>query len=483
VSEFLIEASRAVEPYFFHSPYPETSNGDVPAEYQHAGAEYCLGMDHALIGDEPGVGKTLQSILISNALEAQRTLVVCPASLRLNWEREIWKWSNIENVSTYPVLKSKDGTSLDHNYLITSYDLLRNDMIREGIMAERWDHLIMDEAHALKDPKGNKRTKVLCAPDMIPSCVGRMTMLSGTIMPNQPIEVYNAARLLNWDSIDRMSLESFRSHYYEEGEGFVRGPVFHPETQTWRNELKWSDKVRNVPRNLGELRNRMRGGFMVRRLKKQVLHELPEQVWHPFPLLLDAKMRKAQKHPGWAQAERLYDMDPDAYFGQVQIDGAVSTAHREMGEAKAPAVADYIEELLRSGVEKVVVGAWHHSVLDYLRERLEGHGLVYMDGSTSTTNKQQAVDDFQDHNGIRIMLGQIISLGEGWTLTAAQDVVTAELYWVSGKLGQLFDRISRRGQLGAYTINHVPLVPDSLEERMINTVISKDIVINEALDG
>jgi hypothetical protein len=68
-------------------------------------------------------------------------------------------------------------------------------------------------------------------------------------------------------------------------------------------------------------------------------------------------------------------------------------------------------------------------------------------------------------------------------LTAAQDVVTAELYWVSGKLGQLFDRISRRGQLGAYTINHVPLVPDSLEERMINTVISKDIVINEALDG
>jgi SWI/SNF-related matrix-associated actin-dependent regulator 1 of chromatin subfamily A len=490
VSEFLIEASRAVEPYYYRAPAPETSNGDVPAEYQFAGAEYCLGLDDALVGDAPGVGKTLEAILIGNAIEAKSNLVVCPASLRLNWEREIWKWSMLENVSTYPIMKSRDGVSLMHDYVIISYNLLTNNAILDAIMERHWDHLILDEAHALKDPKGNTRTKVICAPDLLPSVVGRITMLSGTILPNQPIECYNAIRLLNHDAIGRMSVDSFRNHFYEEGEGFVRGPVLVTEDEQgkpcephWETKLHWSDKVRNVPVNLGELQDILRGNLMVRRIKEQVLHELPEKRWHPFPIEPNADIRKALKHPGWAQAEKLYEMDPDGFTDHgAPVDGAISTAHRELGEAKAPAVAAYIEDLLAEGVTKIVVGAWHRTVLEYLRERLKKHGLVYMDGRTSSTRKQNVVDQFQEREEIKIILGQIIPLGEGWTLTAAQDVVAAELYWVSGKLDQLFDRISRRGQLGSYTLGHMPVVPGSLEEKMLHRVIEKDIVINATLD-
>ncbi len=483
-NSFRVEASRAVEPYFYEAPVPENMpGGKRPYRYQFAGAEYCLARDHALIGDAPGLGKTAEAIMVGNATEAEYTLVVCPASLRLNWEREVWTWSTIENVQTYPVLKAKDGINPHANYVIVSYDLLRSPAILDAILAETWDHLILDEVHYLKDPKGNKRTRVICAPDMLPSVVGRITALSGTILPNQPIECYNICRLLDWDALDGMSLATFRETYYKEGGGMVRSPVWDEQLQANISKLHWSEEVRNIPTNLADLQHRLRANIMVRRLKEQVLHELPPKQWHPFPLTITPDMRKALKHPGWQQAEKLYDLDPDAFNRGVPIDGAISTARRELGEAKAPAVADYVDDLLDGGVNKLVVAAWHHSVLEYLRERLEQYGLVYMDGRTTPVQKQKAVDAFQEREEIQIILGQMLPLGEGWTLTQAQDVVFCEPDWVPGKNDQLLDRINRIGQTGAHTIGHLPVVPGTMDERILSTAIAKDISINLALDA
>ena len=167
-------------------------------------------------------------------------------------------------------------------------------------MDQMWDHLILDEAHALKDPKGNKRTKVLCAPDMLPSVVGRITMASGTILPNQPIECYNMLRLLKWDAIDKISLADFRNHYSGLGGGMIRGPVLVDKDDKGKpieprivHKLHWSNEVRNVPRNLDDLQYRLRKHVMVRRLKEQVLHELPPKRWKAFPLAITSSMRKA----------------------------------------------------------------------------------------------------------------------------------------------------------------------------------------------
>lgn len=467
--DYEIERSRATEPLFFTAPHPEQME---PHQYQLAGVEYAVARDHCLFGDAPGLGKTAECIMLGNAIEAKRTLVVCPASLRLNWEREIWAWSTIPNVTTYPILKSKDGVSHEHHYVIISYSLLSNPSILNALMAVTWDHLILDEAHALKDPHGNKRTQVLCAPDLIPSVVGRITMASGTILPNQPIECYNAIRLLDWSAIDEMSLHAFRQEFYTMGEGFI----------TVRGKSQWSDKVRNVPRNLDDLQRRLRSHVMVRRLKDQVLHELPPVQWNLFPLALTAGIKRALKHPGWTEVEKLYEMDEDMFDGAAPIDGQISTARRELGEAAAPAIADYIEDLLESGLGKVVVGAWHHSVLDILRERLTKHGLVYMDGSTSAAKKQTAVDEFQGNADIKLILGQLMPLGEGWTLTAAQDCVIAEPDWVPGKNEQFVDRINRMGQEGDYTLAHVPVVPNTLSERILSRAIGKAQNIYKALD-
>lgn len=483
---FQYKSSWAKKPTFYNAPRPP---GLVPMPFQEAGVEYLLPRRNGLLGDQPGLGKTIQSILLSNAMESKYNLVICPASLRLNWEREIWKWSTTEDVSTYPILKASDGVSFVSNYVIISYNLVSNQGIFSAVMDKMWDHLILDEGHYLKDPKGNQRTHLICSPTGVQSKCGRITMASGTILPNQPIECYNAVRMMDWSAIDNMSVDKFRDHYYDKGKGMIRGPVLEEQmvrglpTQVWVNKLHWSDQVRNVPRNLDELQYRLRSNVMVRRLKREVLDQLPEAQWHPFPVDTNAAIKKAMSHEGWARADKLYELDPDHFESNAKIDGAVSTARRLLGEAKAIPVANYISDLLDSGVEKVIVAAWHHSVLDILKERLSKFGLVYMDGSTSPVNKQAAVDAFQEMDDIRIILGQTQPLGEGWTLTKAQDVVVAEVDWVPGKNEQLLDRAARMGQEGSYVLGHVPVVPGSIDERIIGTAIKKDKNIHKALDA
>jgi SWI/SNF-related matrix-associated actin-dependent regulator 1 of chromatin subfamily A len=488
-NDFEVVASRATTPHFYFPPVPELPEGWKAMDFQLAGAEYILARNHGILGDQPGLTKTAQSVLVSNGIGATSNLVVCPASLRLNWQREIWRWSMIPNVSTQIVAKAKDGVSHRHHYVIISYDLLNNPDIMQAILDKTWDHVILDEAHALKDPKGNRRTKAICGwvdsgtyREGIADVAGRFTLASGTLMPNQPVECYNAIRLTNWDAINQASLDDFRDYYYDFGGGMVRSPVFDPVRQIWKTELHYSTKVRNVPRNLEDLQYRLRKYVMVRRLKDQVMSQLPPKQWHFIPVETTAEIRKALRHPGWAVVEQMYELDPDAFERDIPIDGAISTARLELGEAKAPVCADYIEELLLEGVTKIVVAAWHHTVLDYLRERLAKHGLVYMDGSTSPGNKQIAVDTFQDDPDTKIILGQMIPLGEGWTLTEAQDVVLVEPFWVPGKNDQMLDRIHRMGQKGTRVVGHVPVVPGTMDERIISTAIEKDINIYLATD-
>jgi SNF2 family DNA or RNA helicase len=160
----------------------------------------------------------------------------------------------------------------------------------------------------------------------------------------------------------------------------------------------------------------------------------------------------------------------------------MGTARRLLGEAKVGPVVSYVEDLLESGSPKVVVAAWHRSVLAELAKGLEKHGLTYMDGSTSAANKQRAVDQFQLDPNTRVILGQTQVIGEGWTLTAAQDIVLAEPDWVPGRNQQVVDRINRICQTGTYTQAHIPVVPDTLDERVLGLAVAKDRHLHLMLD-
>lgn len=486
--------SWATEPGFFRAPFPGPA---VPFAYQMAGVEYALARKHCLIGDQPGLGKSAQAIMISNALNANRTLIICPASLRLNWVREIEMWSTQRRPSLKPAKDWKDrpphiaiarkDISADAKFVIASYDAFRNKGLCAAIMALKWDHVVMDEVQAIKDPKGNLRTKFICPEDRLPAVTGRFTGLSGTPAPNQPIELYNVVRLMDWEAIDYMDIGDFREHYYDEGGGMVRSPVFDPKTQTYKSELHWSEEVRNVPRFHEELQRRLRSRLMVRRLKTQVLSQLPPKQFHLHPLAITAEMKAALAHPGWGQVAQMYDLDPDHFTSSIPVDGEVSTARRMLGEAKVGPACDYVEELLDEGRDKIVVAAWHTSVLDVARERLSKYGLVFMDGSTPNTRtangRQAQVDRFQNDADIRVILGQTQVMGVGFTLTAAQDIVLLEPDWVPGNTEQLVDRIHRIGQKGAYVQAHLPIVPDTLDERVIATAVSKSKDLHKVFDA
>lgn len=481
------DRSRATEPLFYRAPFAAGKDGKVPRDYQFAGAEFALARDHCLIGDEPGVGKTLQAILVGNALQAKRTLIVSPASLRLNWERECWRWAALPDAHKQTYLCTKN-VSPNHAYNIISYDGLRNKHMLAAILATGWDHVVLDEAHAIKT-RDTKRTKAVI--EHLPGVTRRFTLLSGTILPNEPAECYNAVRLMNWDAIDRMSEDAFREYYYDLGGGMVRSPHWRDDLQANVNELHWSNKVRNVPRHMDELQDRLRTHVMIRRLKSQVLDQLPPKQYHLVPLAITPEMKAAMSHPGWGLAEKLHEINPDDFTGSLAVDGQVSTARRLLGEAKAPAVCDYIEDLLKGGTAKLVVAAWHTSVLTLLRERLEKYGLVCIDGSTTLRARQKAVDRFNGNPAIglapdpdvRIILGQTQVIGEGFTLTEAQDVVLAEPDWVPGKIAQVVDRCHRFGQRGTYVLAHLPVVPNTLDEKIVSTAIEKDQSIYLALDA
>lgn len=494
-SEVRAVRSWATEPEFYEAPWPRV-NGLRPAPYQLAGVEYRLGRQNGAFGDEPGLGKTIECILVSNATQAKRTLVLCPASLRLNWEREIWRWSNLENVQTYPVLSAKDGVSLVSDYLILSYDSLRNNSIYSALMEGLWDHLIFDEAHYLKDPKGNMRTARSLGGRRwnkkerewdtykgIVSRCGMVTCATGTPMPNQPIEIYNMARLLDWDSISRMTLNEFREYFYVEEDGWVFGPVTKVTAEgSYTVRERHRARVRTKPRRTKELQQRMRGNWMVRRLKSQVLPQLPSQRWTLFPLEDDASIRKAFRHGGWKVLKSLLEMSGEDFDPTAAIDGQVATARRLVGEAKAPAIAQYCHELL-SNANKLVVCAWHTSVLDILGEQLARYSVVRMDGKTPPGLKQMMVDKFQDPGSkVRVILGQMQPLGMGWTLTEAQDVVFGEPDWVPGVNQQMLDRVHRIGQKGSHAIGHIPYVPGTIEEVILHRVTQKSSVIHSALD-
>jgi SNF2 family DNA or RNA helicase len=120
IPDFAYNSSFALEPSFYEAPVPPNQEARA---YQHGGVEYSIVRDNSLIADEPGVGKTPQGVMISNAVEAKRTLVIPPSSIVLNWEREVWRWSTIPNVKTYPVLKSSDGISSEAHFVIVPYAL------------------------------------------------------------------------------------------------------------------------------------------------------------------------------------------------------------------------------------------------------------------------------------------------------------------------------------------------------------------------
>lgn len=442
--------------------------------FQKASIAYAMGQPNTLIGDQPGLGKTPIAICYANEIDAKRVLVICPANIRLQWVKKIREWTTMKfPFVVHPILHSKNGVHPHAQWTVVSYELARQEAIGRALAKGTYDLLILDEAHYLKTIDSHRTRAVFGGGTKITfehlaSRARAILALTGTPLPNRPREAYTLARGMCFDSIDWISEDGFKAR-------------FNPSLKIERVNPETGRTTFFIDERSGrhaELQNRLRANFMVRHLKREVMPQLKMPVFDLIQVDETSAVKQALK------AESLLQIDPENLEGaDAEVLGHVAVVRRLMGIALAPQVADYIDMLVEGGEEKIVLFAWHIEVLNILENRLNKHGLVRIDGRTSTTRKQQKVDEFRANPRINICLGNIQSMGTG--TDGLQDVawhaLIAEPDWTPSNNVQAFDRLDRGGQKNTVQ-GDIFVAPGSFAERVLASSLRKLQGIHKALD-
>lgn len=466
-----IEASRASEgPEYFRVP-----SGRVLWPFQRASLQYALGRRHCLVGDQPGLGKTPIAICFANEIRARSVLVVCPANIRLQWEKRIrewdydWQWSDRAHVIT----SSHHGVDPSAKWTIISYDLVRQPGLNAALANRRYDVLILDEAHYLKTIDSLRTRSIFGGGhnlDYVPLAerAERVLALTGTPLPNRPREAYTLARAMCWDSIDWLSEDGFKQR-------------FNPSRLVERFDGRSGETKTYIDERSGrhaELQARLRANFMCRHLKREVMPQLKMPIYDLIQVDETEAVRQA------LAVESLLDIDPESLEGaDAEVLGHVAVARRLMGLAIAPQAADYVDMLIRGGEEKIVLFGWHIEVLDILMERLSKHGAVRIDGSTGVVRKEQLVERFIKDSKVQVIVGNIQSMGIGTDgLQFVSDhALIVEPSWTPGDNVQAFDRLDRGGQTRQVR-GDIFVAPNSFAERVLASALRKNQVTHKALD-
>lgn len=478
-----IEMSRATDAEI-NVPAPD---GLAYLGYQRAGIAFGHTRPGILLGDEMGLGKTIQAIGLINARpDAKKILIICPASLKLNWRRELEKW--LTQPRTIFIADSKIFPEIN-GIVIINYDILHKH--EDVIKGTEWDMLIVDEAHFLKNPKSRRgkmvfgleatqKEKKNGAADIpgIDAC--KRILLTGTPICNKPVELWPLIHYLDpitWNNFFRYALRYCAANQGSHGWDFSGAS------------------------NLNELQEKLRSTIMIRRLKKDVLTELPPKRRQVIELQADGTALRAIKaelavygshEDGLEQMQARIELakasdTPGEYEAAVKaLDTSAKTVFSEIAKlrhdttmAKLPACIEHLKDAVEES-EKVVCFVHHKDACRAIKEAF-GSEAVTLVGDDAMEDRQAAVDRFQKDPTCKLFIGSIMAAGVGITLTAAAHVVMVELDWVPGNVSQAEDRCHRIGQKESVLVQHLVL-EGSLDATMAKRIIAKQEVIDQALD-
>ena len=447
--------------------------------YQKGGIAFAQGREGTLIGDEMGLGKTIQAIGIINLDPSiKRALIVCPASLKINWSRELKKW--LTRPLTVGIADGKTWPEAD--IVVINYDVLTK---RPEIKAETWDLCVLDESHYIKNGKTGRTKHVVGhrpkqGDPIEPIRARRRVALTGTPILNRPVELFTT---LNWlDPATWGSFFTFARRY----------------CGAYQDKYGWHFDGAS---NLEELQQKLRTSVMVRRLKADVLTELPPKRRQIVEMnSTSAAFKKAQSkilNDLMARFSELRDRaelaaaagDEAAYQEAVEklSEGAqvafeeLSEVRHEIAVTKMSACVDFIRDALDSS-EKIVVFAHHKDMVDGLMQGLAEFNPVAVTGSTSMVDRQAAVDAFQGDPKVRVFVGNIKAAGVGLTLTAASHVIFCELDFVPGWISQAEDRCHRIGQRDSVLVQHLVL-DGTIDAWLAKMLVAKQEIADRALNG
>ncbi|MHB1537495.1 MAG: DEAD/DEAH box helicase [Solirubrobacteraceae bacterium] len=423
--------------------------------YQAAGVSYMLAHVRSIQGDEMGLGKTVQALATIDAAGSYPALVICPASLTHTWRREVARWFPARRVQI--IKDGKAGLDPAAEIVVISYDLAKR--IAPALQARRWAAMIADEAHYLKAGKSQRTKAIQEIADHIP----RRHLLTGTPITSKPADLIAPLRVLGL--LD--SLGGWRTYV-------TRYCAGRQGRHGW--EIDGASNTR-------ELAEKLRGIGMVRRLKSDVLKDLPAKIRSARVIDLDSADRRAISATEAELRALLAHAPTPAEAAQHRRDAIalLGRMRHAVGIAKVPAIVEAATEVLDEG-RKVVVMAHHREVLDGIEAGLReaGHRCVRIDGETSSAARDAAVQAFQGDPATRVFLGSVTAAGVGITLTAASDVIIAEQDWTPAVLDQAEDRLHRIGQAECVTALHV-LAAGTVDEAIAALVERKRVVIDSVL--
>ncbi|XP_006906801.1 SWI/SNF-related matrix-associated actin-dependent regulator of chromatin subfamily A-like protein 1 [Pteropus alecto] len=394
--------------------------------FQRAGVNFAIAKGgRLLLADDMGLGKTIQAICIAAFYRKEwPLLVVVPSSVRFTWEQAFLQWLpslSPENINVVVTGKDRLTAGLVN---IVSFDLLSK---LEKQLKTHFKVVIIDESHFLK----NIKTARCRAAVPLLKIAKRVILLSGTPAMSRPAELYTQIIAVK--------------------------PTFFPQFHAFG--LRYCDAKRHAwgwdysgSSNLGELKLLLEEAVMLRRLKSDVLAQLP------------AKQRKMVVFaPGQINAKARTSLDAAAE--EMTTKGKSKGQQREAlilffnrtAEAKIPSIIEYILDLLESGREKFLVFAHHKVVLDAITKVLEKKQVqhIRIDGSTSSADREDLCQQFQLSERHAVAVLSITAANMGLTFSSADLVVFAELFWNPGVLMQAEDRVHRIGQSSSVGIHYL----------------------------
>jgi len=398
----------------------------------------------ALIGDQMGLGKTVQAIAW---LQLNQTIlpavVVCPASLKENWKNEIQKWTSLS-------VKVLSGTNahnrLDYNVLIINYDILDTWL---PVISGLTNIVIIDECQYCKSAKTirTKSVKALCRGKK------HVIALSGTPIVNRPVEFFNILNMIDPQNF---------GNWFQYIQRYCNG---HHDGFGWNS---------NGASNIEELSKKVKS-VMLRRTKEEVLKDLPAKTKSIVTISVGLNLSYYES----VLQRELKEGNWDKPLADITKIGKL---RKSASEVKFQACAEWIENFLESNPDKkLLVFVVHHGTTDKLL-KIFGNISVSLDGRVDPILRQKIADEFQTNPKVRLLIGNIQVAGAGFTLTAAETSVFIELGWTPGEHAQAEDRIHRIGQKNPVNIYYL-VAAKTLEEDMMELLIEKQKILDAVLDG
>ena len=394
---------------------------------------------------------TTSTIIAALETGAKKILIVCPASLKINWQREI---QNYSDKSVYICEGKKFST--DEEFTIINYDILKNfydikDKDNSLIATSKFDLVILDEAHMISNPQA-QRTKII---NSFVKKIERVWLLTGTPMTSRPINYYNILNLIESPVAANWMAYAIR---YCQGYQFNAG----------------KRKVWNVQgaSNLDELRERT-SKQILRRLKEDVL-DLPDKIITPIYLRLKSKDYEnlMGEYFDWYENKSEESSSLTVQFSKLM------KVRKVIADEKINNTIEIAENIIEQG-KKVIIFTNFTETLQLLHNHF-GKSSVYLDGSCSKVQRQFAVDQFQENDKIKVFIGNLKAAGVGITLTAAEACIMNDLSFVPAEHAQAEDRAYRYGQKNNVLV-YYPLFENTIEGAIYDILSRKKKIINTVM--